>query len=206
VDWSQERHVRAHLEAARCLYNALLGEAMKRLRRMRNDPAWNKARALPRSQKQERAQAFSALRKTYHFSEYELHDYAKDARCSWIAEHIESTMAQTLATRAYRAANRVCVGKAKRVRFRSQGRGIDSVEGKRNDVGMRFVLDPNAGDGGFLIWNEQVVPALINWRDPVVQHGLRHSIKYVRLVRRKASSPQAQGADKDGDRYYVQLV
>ena len=206
VDWSQERHVRAHLEAARCLYNALLGEAMKRLRRMRNDPAWNKARALPRSQKQERAQAFSALRKNYHFSEYELHEYAKDARCSWIAEHIESTMAQTLATRAYQAANRVCVGKAKRVRFRSQGRGIDSVEGKRNDVGMRFVLDPNAGDGGFLIWNEQVVPAIINWRDPVVQHGLRHSIKYVRLVRRKASSPQAQGADKDGDRYYVQLV
>jgi hypothetical protein len=119
VDWSQERHVRAHLEAARCLYNALLAEAMKRLRRMRNDPAWNKARALPRSPKQERAQAFSALRKNYHFSEYELHAYAKDARCSWIAEHIESTMAQTLATRAYQAANRVCVGKAKRVRFRA---------------------------------------------------------------------------------------
>jgi hypothetical protein len=82
VDWSQERHVRAHLEAARCLYNALLSEATKRLRRMRNDAAWNKARALPRSQKQERAQAFSALRKNYHFSEYELHEYAKDARCS----------------------------------------------------------------------------------------------------------------------------
>ena len=130
----------------------------------------------------------------------------KHARVSWIADHIESTMAQTLATRAYQAANRVCVGKAKRVRFRSKGRGIDSVEGKRNDVGMRFVLDPNAGDGGFLIWNEEVIPAIINWRDPVVQHGLRHTIKYVRLVRRKASSPQAQGADKEGNRYYVQLV
>jgi len=35
------------------------------------------------------------------------------------------------------------------------------VEGKRNDVGMRFVLDPNAGDGGFLIWNEAVMPAII---------------------------------------------
>ncbi|GHO80167.1 hypothetical protein KSD_79380 [Ktedonobacter sp. SOSP1-85] len=55
VDWSQERQVRAHLEAARCLYNALLSEAMKRLRCMRNDPAWNKARALPRSHKQQRA-------------------------------------------------------------------------------------------------------------------------------------------------------
>jgi len=206
VDWSQERHVRAHLEAARCLYNALLSEAMKRLRCMRNDPAWNKARTIPRSHKQKRAQAFSALRTKYHFSEYEMHEYAKSARVSWIADHIDSTMAQTLATRAYQAANRVCIGQAKRVRFRSKGRGIDSVEGKRNDAGMRFVLDPNAGDGGFLIWNEQVIPAIINWLDPVIQHGMRHKIKYVRLVRRKASSPRAQGADHDGNRYYVQLV
>jgi hypothetical protein len=206
VDWSQERRVRAHLEAARSLYNALLSEAMKRLTGMRTDPAWNKARAIPRSHAQERAHAFSALRKDYGFSEYALHEYAKRARVSWIAEHIESTMAQTLATRAYQAANRVCVGKAKRVRLRSRGRGIDSVEGKRNDVGLRFVLDPTAGDGGFLLWNKEVIPALIDWRDPVVQHGLRHPIKYVRLLRRKASSAQAQGADHDGNRYAVQLV
>lgn len=115
-------------------------------------------------------------------------------------------MAQTLATRAYQAVNRVCVGKAKRVRFRSKGRGIDSVEGKRNDVGMRFVFDPNAGDGGFLMWNKEVIPVIIDWLDPVVQHGLGHTIKYVRLIRRKASGPQAQGADQDGNRYFVQLV
>ena len=141
VDWSQESRVRAHLEAARCLYNALLGEAYARLRHMRNDPAWAVARSIPRLKKQERAQAFSALRKKYHFSEYELHEYAKHARVSWIADHIDSTMAQTLATRAYQAVNRVCVGKAKRVRFRSSGRGIDSVEGKRNDVGLRFLQE-----------------------------------------------------------------
>jgi hypothetical protein len=115
-------------------------------------------------------------------------------------------MAQTLATRAYQAVNRVCVGKARRVRFKSRGRGIDSVEGKRNDVGLRFLLDPNAGDGGFLVWNEQVIPAIINWCDPVIQHGLRHRIKYVRLVRRRAASPQAQGADADGNRFCVQLI
>src|SRR6266699_2393756 len=206
VDWNQEGRLRAHLEAARCFYNAVLSESNKRLRLMRNDPAWAKARALPRSHNQERAQAFSALRQTYHFSEYEMHEYAKSARVCWIADHIDSTMAQTLATRAYQAANRVCVGKAKRVRFRSKGRGIDSVEGKRNDTGMHFVLDPNAGDGGFLIWNTEVIPAIIDWLDPVVQHGMRHRMKYVRLVRRKASSPSAQGADHDGNRYYVQLV
>jgi Putative transposase DNA-binding domain len=206
IDWSNEKQIRAHLAAARCLYNALLGEASKRLRLMRNDPAWQKARALPRTKKIERTQAFSALRKQYHFSEYEMHEFAKVARTGWIADHIDSTMAQTLGTRAYQAVNRVCVGKAKRVRFRSKRRGIDSVEGKRNDVGMRFVLDPNAGDGGFLVWNKEVIPAIIDWLDPVVSHGLRHKIKYVRLVRRKASGPDAQGADHDGNRYAVQLV
>ena len=206
VDWSQESQIRAHLETARCLYNALLSEANKRLHQMRHDPAWEEARAIPRTKKLERAQAFGSLRKKHHFSEYELHEYAKRACVSWIADHIDSTMAQTLATRAYQAVNRVCVGKAKKIRFRSRGRGIDSVEGKRNDVGMRFVLDPNAGDGGFLIWNKQVIPVIINWLDPVVQHGLRHPIKYVRLLRRKASSHQAQGADHDGNRYFVQLV
>jgi transposase len=206
LDWSQERQIRAHLEVARCLYNALLSEAKTRLHQMRSDPEWSKARALARTHKQERGQAFSALRRKHHFSEYDLHEYAKQARVLWIADHIDSTMAQTLATRAYQAVNRVAVGKAKQVRFRSRGRGIDSVEGKRNDVGLRFVLDPGVGDGGFLIWNEQVIPALIDWLDPVVQHGLRHPIKYVRLIRRKASSSQAKGADHDGNRYFVQLI
>ena len=206
LDWSQERHIRAHLEVARCLYNALLSQAKTRLHQMRSDPEWSKARALARTRKQERGQTFTALRRKHHFSEDDLHTYAKQAHVLWIADHIDSTMAQTLATRAYQAVNRVAVGKAKRVRFRSRGRGIDSVEGKRNDVGLRFVLDPGVGDGGFLIWNEQVIPALIDWLDPVVQHGLRHPIKYVRLIRRKASSSQAKGADHDGNRYFVQLI
>jgi hypothetical protein len=45
VDAGQAKRLRAHFEAARCLYNTLLGEAMKRLRAMRADPAWQEARA-----------------------------------------------------------------------------------------------------------------------------------------------------------------
>ncbi len=121
VDWSQEARLRVHLEAARCFYNAVLSEANKRLRLMRNDPAWAKARALPRSYIQERTQACSVLRKHYRFSEYQMHKYATSARICWIADHIDSTMAQTRDARAYRAAHRICAGKAKRVRFPSKG-------------------------------------------------------------------------------------
>ena len=62
VTAGQAKRVRAHLEAARQLYNAVLSEGQRRLRRMRADPDWQAARAIPRLQKQERKRAFGALR------------------------------------------------------------------------------------------------------------------------------------------------
>jgi len=207
VDSQQANHLRAHFEAARCLYNALLGEAMKRLKHMRDDPRWQEARALPKTQKQERYAIFSQLRTEYGFSEYALHAYATDARTTWIADHIDSNTAQKLASRAYQAANRVCLGKAKKVRFKSRGRGLDSLEGKSNATGIRFDLShPEEGRRGSLVWQQERLAAKIAWNDPVVKHGLDQRIKYVRLIRRRASSPQAQGADCEGYRYYAQLA
>jgi len=117
VNAQQAAQLHAHFECARQLYNALLAEALHR---------------------------FARLRTQYGFSEYGLHEAAKHLRTSWLAEHIDSLMAQKLASRAYQAANRVCVGEARRVRFRSQGRGLDSVEGKTNTSGLRFQLQAGA--------------------------------------------------------------
>ncbi|GHO46130.1 zinc ribbon domain-containing protein [Ktedonospora formicarum] len=207
VNAGQAKRLRAHLEAARQLYNAILSLGQRRLRRMRADPAWQEARALPRTRKAERAVAFSALRQAHGFTETSLHQAVKGLRVGWIAEHIDAVLAQTLASRAYRALNRVCLGKAKRVRFKSRGRGFCSIENKRNDTGLRFVLQPpEAGNAGFLLWNGDQLPALIDWQDEVVAHGLRHRIKYARLLQRPASSKRAAGADAEGDRYCVQLV
>jgi hypothetical protein len=58
----------------------------------------------------------------------------------------------------------------------------------------------------WLVWQHDHLPALIDWNDPVLKHGLQQRIKFVRLVRRRASSPRAQGADCEGDRYFAQLV
>jgi hypothetical protein len=175
---------------------------------MRADPAWQAARAIPRTQRQERKAAFAALRERYGFSEYAFHELARKLWVSWLAEHLDAVLAQTLATRAYRALNRVCLGKARRVRFKSKSRGLDSIENKRNDTGMRFVLRSGATGRpqGYLLWHDDQLRAIIDWDDPVVAHGLAHEIKYARLVRRRASSPRALGADRQGERYYVQLV
>jgi transposase len=207
VDAAQAKRLRAHLEAGRQFYNALLSLGQRRLQQMRADPAWQAARAIPRSQKQERQAAFSALREQYGFSEYSLHQATTRLRTSWIAEHLDAVLAQTLATRAYRALNRVCLGKAKRVRFKSRGRGLSSIENKRNDTGLRFVLH-QSGEGyqGLLTWNKDQIPALIERKDPVVTYSLAHRIKYARLLRRPVSSPNAQGADCQGNRFFVQLV
>jgi hypothetical protein len=207
VNAGQAKRIRGHLEAGRQFYNAVLSEGQRRLRRMRDDPAWQAARELPSTRKHERAAAFRALREQYGFGEYALHEYAKRARQVWIADHLDAVLAQTLATRAYNALNRVCLGAARRVRFKSRGRGLSSIENHRNDTGLRFVLQqPEEGNRGCLIWKDDQLAALIDWDDPVVKYGLDHRIKYVRLVQRKASSPQAKAADVQGYRYGVQLV
>ena len=207
VEAGQAARVRAHLEAGRQFYNAVLSAGHRRLRQMRADPAWREARAIPHTHTQERRAAFSVLRERYGFSEYAFHELARELRVSWLAEHLDAVLAQTLATRAYRALNRVCVGQARRVRFKSRGRGLGSIENKRTDTGQRFVLEtPEEGHRGFLLWHDDRLPALIEWQDPVVSHGLAHPVKYARLVRRCPSSPRAQGADREGERYYVQLV
>jgi hypothetical protein len=170
VEEGQASRLRAHLEAGRAFYNALLSEGQKRLRRMRTDPAWQAARTIPRSHKQERQAAFWTLRQQYGFTEYAFHAVAKAARVSWLADHLDAVLAQTLATRAYRALNRVCLGEARRVRFKSRGRGLSSIENKRNDTGLHFVLQkPEEGHQGFLIWHTDHLPALIDWNDPVLR-------------------------------------
>jgi hypothetical protein len=120
---------------------------------------------------------------------------------------MDAVLAQRLSTRASRALNRVCLGQARRVRIRRRSRVIGSLENKRNDTGLRFVLQPpKEGNAGYLLWQDDRLPALIDWEDPVVRYGLRHPIKYARLIVRQAPSARAQGSDRAGQRYFVQLA
>jgi hypothetical protein len=72
---------------------------------------------------------------------------------------------------------------------------------------LRFVLQPpEQGNASYLLWQDEQLPALIDREDPVVAYGLRHPIKYARLIQRSARSARAQGADQGGQRYFVQLA
>ncbi len=178
----------SRLEAARQLYNACLGEAMKRVNLIRQSKDFNKARSLKPSNP-ERKVLFKRARERYEFSEYALHAYSTGIRASWIADHIDANTAQKIATRAFNAAQKVLFGQAKKVRFKGKNQ-FDSVEGKSNKSGIRW-------KGEAVEWRGLVLPALITSNDPVILHGLNSKVKYVRLVRRKINGSL---------RFYAQLV
>jgi putative transposase len=178
----------ARLEAARQLYNACLGEAWRRVRLIRQSKDFNKARSLKPSNP-ERKVLFKRAREQYDFSEYALHSYSTHIRHSWIGDHIDSNTAQKLATRAYKAVEKVLFGKSKKVRFKGKNQ-MDSVEGKSNKAGIRWKRET-------VEWAGVQLKALITSHDPVILHGLNSKVKYVRLVRRKGSGR---------NRFYAQLV
>src|SRR5215470_9394651 len=93
---------------------------------MRADPSRPAARAIPRTKPKERARAFGALRQQHGFSDYALHEAVKGLNCTWIVDHVDAVLAQTLATRAYRALNRVCLGQARRCAFAAGAGGSEA--------------------------------------------------------------------------------
>jgi transposase len=170
------------------MYNACLGEAMRRVRLIRQSKDFNRARSLKRNNP-ERKVLFKKAREQYDFSEYALHSYSTGLRQPWLGIHIDSNTAQKLATRAYKAAEKVLFGQAKKVRFKGKNQ-LDSVEGKSNASGIRW-------KGEVVEWGGLRLEALITSNDPVILHGLKAKVKYVRLVRRKVSGC---------NRFYAQLV
>ena len=188
VSQANEGVLLSRLEAARQMYNALLGEAMRRVRLIRQSKDFNRARSL-KSSNPERKVLFKRARERYEFSEYALHSYSTKLRHSWIGEHSDSNTTQKLATRAYKAVEKVLFGKAKKVRFKGKNQ-LDSVEGKSNKTGIRW-------KGDSVEWSGLKLECLITSNDPVILHGLNASVKYVRLVRRKVSGK---------NRFYAQLI
>ena len=113
----EERILLARLEAARQVYNACLGEARNRVRLVRESKAFQQRGRFPGTTPSARA-SFERPETQHGFSDYALQAYAKQFGHAWLGEHLDSHVLQKLATRAYGAANRLLVGRAKRVRFK----------------------------------------------------------------------------------------
>jgi putative transposase len=194
LDPSQERRLLARLEAARQVYNACLGESLKRLRLLRQSKAYRAARKMPRGPKgskiaKARTKKFRQTKATVGFREYDLHAYAAQFNHCWLGEHLDIHVIQKLATRAFQAVQQYAFGKRGRPRFKGSNQ-MDTVEGKWNESGIRWREDR-------VEWLGLTLHAIIDPKDRVIAHGLSCRIKYVRLVRRKLNGR---------NRFYAQLV
>jgi hypothetical protein len=86
---AEERVLLARLEAARQVYNACLSEAKRRVGRVRESKAFQRARGLPKDDPTRRI-LFREARAASACSEYALHAYADQLRRSWLGEHLDS--------------------------------------------------------------------------------------------------------------------
>jgi putative transposase len=137
--------------------------------------AYQHARTLPK-QTPERTEAFKAARAAQGFTEAALQRYAKDCRhaSGWIEEHLDAPVCQQLATRVYRAALRIALGRAQRVRFKGRNQ-LGTVEGKSNETSLIWRTDR-------VVWRGLTLRAYLprgTQQDPVLAHGLAAPVKYV---------------------------
>lgn len=193
VNKANEKILSARFEAARQMYNALLGEGMRRLNLMRQSKVYQQARSIPvnnKDRKAERSDLFKQARGTYDFSEFALSRYATQLRYSWLREHLDIHTTQKLSKRAFDAVSRVAYGNGHKVRFKGK-RGLHSVEGKSKDSAIKWREDR-------VTWSGIELPMVRNAiKDPVIAYGLSRPVKYVRLVRRTINNR---------DRFYAQLI
>jgi len=184
----EENQLFTRFNVARLIYNACLQEALRRLNLAKQSKLWQEGRNTPPGEK--KSALFREALKLYHFSEYELHGYVKDlAKESWLKEHVDSTVAQKIASRAFQSTNEYRVGNRGKPRFKTI-RQFSSVEGKSNVAGIRF-------KNGSIYWMGMVLKLIYDPCDEVEKHALHHKTKYVRLVRRIV---------REKVRYFAQLV
>jgi len=177
-----EAELNARFEAARQLYNACLDEALLRLDLLRQSKEFQYAKRMPKTvngkRNRGRTEVFKALNDKFGFSEYSIIIYATKIRNSWISNHIDANTAQKLASRAFKAVQRIAFGQAKRVRFKSKNQ-LKSVEGSTNKTGIRYNEKT-----GRVLWKGLKLKCIIDVNDEVVVHGLSHRVKYCQIIKR----------------------
>jgi hypothetical protein len=191
VDNSQESELLSRFQAARQLYNACLNEAIIRMELVKNSDTYKQAKKISRNEKKKRSEAFTEARKAYRYSDFDIQAYASIVanNSKWITEKIDAQVVQKIATRAFKASEKVLFGQAKKVRFKVPTR-FKSVEGKTNKQGLRWKDNQ-------VVWTGLKIDPIIDQDNLVIQHGLNSPIKYVRLLWREINGKR---------RWYVQLI
>lgn len=182
----QQHILEKRFNIARQIYNACLGELLKRYKMLQNNKEYQEAIKMPKSK--ERNNLFKQLNQKYKLSEYSLHDFVKPIQHHF-SKNIDAFTAQKLATRAWKSFEKLMFHQAKKVNFKRFGE-MDSIEGKSNSTGICFKDNQ-------LHWNGLKINIKIDKNDIYAKMALQDRIKYCRIQRK-----EIRGKIK----YYLQLI
>jgi len=185
---SQLRTLGARFEAARLVYNALLGEDLRRSQLVRESREYRRATQM--TDKKLRRLALRRVDARFGFTRYGLYGWAsRTITGSWLGDLLDAQCVRSLAARAHTAVYQYALGRKGRPRFKKRGQ-LSSIEGQSPRQGIRY-------SDGKLIWRELSLDLAIDASDQHTSHALTCPIRRVRIVRRRI---------KGCDRYSTALV
>jgi putative transposase len=207
---ADDRELSIRLDAARNIYNACLGESLRRLDLMRESKAWQAAQLMPnhsaqaidksknraqlKADNKTRADAFKAVEDKFEFNSCAIQKFGELCRDGcWIGDHLCSHDTQTTTLRAFRAAEQYAFGKRGRPCFKRFNQ-LESIEGKEQAV-IRYKADPIPA----LHYSGLIIPLILDpkIKDGWQQEALACRVKYTRILRRTIRGKA---------RWYAQLV
>jgi putative transposase len=207
---ADERELSIRLDAARQIYNACLGESLRRLDLMRESKAWQSAKAMPKhnaqaidkaknkdrltAENEAKANAFKAVREKFAFNSGSIQKFGEECRnACWLGDHLGSHDTQTTTLRAFRAAEQYAFGERGRPCFKRFNQ-LESIEGKEQAV-IRYKADPIPA----LHYSGLVIALMLDRKDKDgwQQEALACRVKYTRILRREV---------RGKTRWYAQLV
>lgn len=191
VDLANERQLLARFESGRRLFNAVLGEALRRHQLMRESKVWQKARLL--KDKKERSATFRKICEEYQFTSASLSSFGTKCKngAHW-DEYLGAHDTQKVAERAFGAVQMYGFGKLGRPRFKGNRRPLHSMESKTNATGIRWQSGISS-----VVWGDLSLPVMLAPRDDYQTAGLQHHTKFCRIVWR---------IEKGQRRWYAQLM
>ena len=194
-------------EICRKLYNSILGLGLKRLKALSELKVYRTLRkelaelnkSYYKDENSKKSKLNEKLRKekykelTTLLGEYGINEYSLINEMTPMYKpfnkNIDNKTAQALASRAWKALEKLIYNNAERVNF-IRFDELYSVEGKWNASGITY-------RDGIIKWNKLNIPVIIKNNDSYAQKAIQDRIKYCRIVRK-----MIRGKYK----FYIQLV
>lgn len=188
-----ERVLLSRFESGRRLYNAVLGESLKRQRLMRESKDWQKARLL--KDKKERSATFRKIGTEHNFTSASLSTFGTTCKneAGW-NNRLGAHETQRITERAFAAVERYGFGLQGKPRFKGLNRPLHSMESKTNGTGIRWKSGTASVE-----WQGVTLLAMLapQDKDEYQLESLCRPTKFCRIVWRMLNGKR---------RWYVQLM